>query len=62
MNIRSYIRTLSVAVFATLAMVSCIKESAVPKSEREKISLDAWIRLHKPLLIDNYQEEGGYYV
>ena len=42
--------------------VSCINESSVSNAEREKISLDAWIKLHKPGLLDNYQEEGGYYV
>lgn len=51
------------AVMATaLIAVSCIKEESVPNKEREKISLEAWIRLNKPELLNNYQEEGGYYV
>ena len=31
-------------------------------SERERVSLEAWIKLNKPDLIDSYQENGGYYV
>ena len=42
------------AVMATaLIAVSCIKEESVPNKEREKISLEAWIRLNKPELLDN---------
>ena len=51
-----------VALVAMMATTSCITEESVPNSEREKISLDAWIRLNRPDLVDNYQEEGGYYV
>ena len=52
---------LAVALTAT-ALTSCIKEESISNEEREKISLDAWIRINRPDLIDNYQEEGGYYV
>ncbi len=51
----------AVVVSAT-ALVSCIKEESISNKEREKISLEAWIRLNKPELLDNYQENGGYYV
>ena len=51
-----------VALAMAFATVSCLNETSVPNSEREKISLEAWIKLHKPELLDNYQEEGGYYV
>lgn len=47
---------------ATVALTSCIKEESISNEEREKISLESWIRLNKPELLDNYQEEGGYYV
>jgi hypothetical protein len=47
---------------AALATTSCIKEPSVSNEEREQISLDAWIALHKPELKANYQENGGYYV
>ncbi len=53
--------TMAIAISA-LALMSCITEDSVSNKEREKVSLDAWIRLHKPELVDNYQEEGGYYV
>ena len=62
MKIRSNMRILLVAIFATLAMVSCISETSVPNDERERISLKAWIELNRPELLNNYQEEGGYYV
>lgn len=49
-------------VISATALVSCIKEETISNKEREKISLEAWIRLNKPELLDNYQENGGYYV
>ena len=49
-------------LFLSAVAVSCINESEVPNSEREKLSLEAWIRINKPELLDNYQENGGYYV
>ena len=45
-----------------VATISCITEESVSNEEREKISLEAWIKLNKPELLANYQEEGGYYV
>jgi hypothetical protein len=54
--------TIVAATFAAFTATSCIKESSVSNEEREKISLDEWIALHKPELKNNYQENGGYYV
>ena len=62
MKLRNSIKFLAVALLGVLALTSCIKEVTTPNSEREKIALDAWIRIHKPELIGNYQENGGYYV
>ena len=62
MKIGNKIKILSVTLLALLATASCIKEESVPNNEREKVSLDTWIKLHKPELVNNYQEEGGYYV
>ncbi len=45
-----------------VAITSCIKEESVSNKEREQISLKAWIKLHKPEILNNYQENGGYYV
>ena len=50
------------AVAVAFAFVSCIKETSIPNAERERVSLDAWIKLNKPELINNYQSIGGYYV
>ena len=47
---------------AAVALTSCIKEESISNEEREKVSLEAWIKLNKPELLNNYQEEGGYYV
>ena len=51
-----------VVALGVLTLTSCIKEESIPNEERERISLDAWIKLNRPDLINNYQEEGGYYV
>lgn len=51
-----------VALASTFATVSCITNDSIPNKERERISLEAWIKLNKPELLNNYQEEGGYYV
>ena len=52
---------LAVAIVA-FALTSCIKEETVSNKEREKISLEAWIKLNKPEILNNKQEDGGYYV
>ncbi len=59
-----FFQTIKVAVVVLFAVasVSCITEETVSNKEREKISLDAWIRLNRPDLLANYQEDGGYYV
>ena len=59
---RNITKTLLAAALAVFALSSCINEESISNEEREKISLEAWIRLNKPELLDNYQEEGGYYV
>ena len=49
---------LAVAITA----VSCVKEPTISFNDIEQRSLKAWVNKHKPDLVDNYQEEGGYYV
>ena len=50
-------------IISAVALSSCTKEADTRSiKEREKISLEAWIKLNKPELLNNYQEEGGYYV
>ena len=50
-------------IISAFMLSSCIKEAEpLSTQEREKISLDAWIKLHKPELMGNYQAVGGYYV
>ena len=48
-------------VIATMA-VSCIKEPTMNFEDIENRSLKAWIEKYKPELVDNYQEDGCYYV
>lgn len=61
MRYRSVILS-ALLVMAVVVATSCLKEGSMSNKEREKISLDAWIRLHKPELVGNYQPNGGYYV
>ena len=46
----------------TVMAVSCVEEPTMSYNDIEQRSLKAWINKHKPDLLDNYQEEGGYYV
>jgi hypothetical protein len=51
------------AIFTTLLFAaSCVTEPTTPFEEIEQRSLKAWIEKYHPELLDNYQEEGGYYV
>ena len=47
---------------ALVVAMSCVKEPQMTFEEVEQISLKAWIEKNRPDLLDNYQEEGGYYV
>ncbi len=49
-------------LFVMTAFVSCITEESISNKKKEQVSLEAWIRINRPELLDNYQEEGGYYV
>ena len=40
---------------------ACVNEPAVSYNEIEQRSLTAWIEKYHPELIENYQEDGGYY-
>ena len=51
-----------VALVVACATISCITEEAVPTVERERVSLEAWMKLNKSHLLGNYQANGGYYV
>ena len=41
---------------------ACVKEPTMSATEIEQRSLKAWIEKYHPELLENYQEEGGYYV
>lgn len=56
------IRLTSLLILLTLLSVGCIKEPTMEYKEIEQRSLKAWIEKYRPDLVDNYQEEGGYYV
>ena len=50
-------------IVSAVVLSSCTKEAeSLSIQEREKVSLEAWIKLNKPELLGNYQENGGYYV
>ena len=54
-------RTCAAAAVA-LALAACAKEGEISYTEQEKLALDAWMRLNRPELVGNYQQQGGYYV
>lgn len=58
---RLFVGIVSVLVVAVMA-VSCIKEPTMSHDDIEQRSLKAWINKYKPELLDNFQEDGGYYV
>lgn len=51
-----------VVLAVAFAAISCVKEKFVSDEERERVSLEAWIKINEPDLLENYQENGGYYV
>lgn len=56
-------RWLPVVFFCLTMLVSCAEEpdNAYPGNTQNK-ALKAWIKLNRPDLLENYQEDGGYYV
>lgn len=53
---------LSITLTTILLCTSCIKEPTTPFEEVEQCSLKAWIEKYHSELLNNYQEDGGYYV
>lgn len=49
-------------VVCAITVTSCVKSSEMEFNEVERIALQAWMEQNRPDLLDNYQEEGGYYV
>ena len=58
---RLFVAIASLCAVAVVA-VSCIKEPTMSFEDIEQRSLKAWIEKNHKELVDNYQEEGGYYV
>lgn len=54
--------SLLVAALCAALLASCAKEESESYSKYEKMALAAWMRLNRPDLVDNLQEDGGYYV
>ena len=55
-------RFLFAAVAGLMALASCAEEEPVDTDRFETVALHAWMKLNRPELLENYQEEGGYYV
>ena len=51
-----------VAIALTLIFGSCAKEEGEKFSDIEKRALKAWMLKNRPELVENFQEEGAYYV
>ncbi|MFI3315976.1 MAG: hypothetical protein SNF93_00165 [Rikenellaceae bacterium] len=47
---------------ATLLTVSCTTSESVDADEIEQEIFDEWIAKYRPDLLENYQEDGGYYI
>lgn len=60
MNRKIFFTIIVVPLLSMLA--SCTEISDVSYAEVEKRSLQAWMKSHHPELLDNFQEEGAYYV
>ena len=58
----SFKRILGVFILFVTVTTSCVKETTISYNEIEQRSLRAWIEKYRPELLDNYQEDGGYYV
>ena len=59
---KNIVSLLSFVLTTLLLATSCVKEPTTTFDEIEQRSLRAWIEKHEPELLNNYQEEGGYYV
>ncbi|MBO5716709.1 MAG: hypothetical protein J6R50_01135 [Alistipes sp.] len=59
---RQTICLMALAASMLFVAVSCIKEPTLSGEEIEQRSLKAWVEKYHPELLDNYQEDGGYYV
>ena len=56
------LRLLYASVAGLLVLTSCAKEETGSYDKYETIALQAWMKLNRPELLENYQENGGYYV
>lgn len=59
MNIR---RVVSALIMLVVVAASCVREQEFTYKEIEQRSLRAWIEKYHSELLQNYQEDGGYYV
>ena len=50
------------AVASILSLSSCVESEVISFEEMELQALNAWMEIHRPDLLENYQERGGYYV
>ena len=56
------IKVLSFIFALCIGFSSCVKEAVEDIDKIENHALRAWIKKNKPELLENYQEDGGYYV
>ncbi len=50
------------AILATLLSFSCTESNSLDYDEVEQIVFDDWMAKYHPELLDNYQEDSGYYI
>ena len=57
-----FLNRIFLIICAPLAIYSCVESTALEPEEIEKVALRSWMEINRPDLLDNYQENGGYYV
>ena len=55
-------RIIGILMMLVIMATACVREPKVTYDEIEHRSLKAWIEKYHPELMENYQEDGGYYV
>ncbi|MEG2365622.1 MAG: hypothetical protein RSB29_02585 [Alistipes sp.] len=56
------LQRICVAAVGVMLLTACAEEPTVSYNENEKVAFRAWMELHHPELLANYQPDGDYYV
>lgn len=59
---KQYTRLFAISALGAVLLASCAEMGTESFSRYEDMALEAWIKQHRPELLKNRQQEGGYYV